>query len=59
MTNDDAREDQHQDRIARAQQRADDIDGGDRDEPAGEGQALDADDAEREIDAEHGTERRS
>src|SRR6266446_9802357 len=40
------------------QQRADDVDGGDRDEPAGEGEALDADDAEREIDAEHGAERR-
>src|SRR5215472_1794843 len=40
------------------QQRADDVNGGDRNEPAGEGQALDADDAEREIDAEHGAERR-
>ena len=40
------------------QQRADDVNGGNRNEPAGEGEALDADDAEREIDAEHGAERR-
>src|SRR6516164_8250940 len=40
------------------QQRADDVNGGDSNEPAGEGEALDADDAEREIDAEHGAERR-
>ena len=33
------------------------VDRGDRDEPAGEGEALDADDAEREIDAEHGAQR--
>jgi len=40
------------------QQRADHVDGCDCDEPAGEGEALDADDTEGEIDAEHGAERR-
>ena len=34
------------------------VDGGDRNEPADEGQAFDTDDAEGEIDAEHGAERR-
>src|SRR5262249_22128373 len=52
----DAGEDEHGDRIARVQQRADDVDGGDRNEPADEGQAFDTDDAEGEIDAKHGAQ---
>ena len=50
---------QHQDRIARAHQRADEVDGGDRDQPAGKGEALDGENAERKINAEHGAERRA
>ena len=40
------------------EQRADHVDRGHRGEPAGEGQALDGDHAEREIDADDGAERR-
>ena len=50
---------QHQDRIARAHRRADQVDRRDRDEPADEGERLDREHAEREIDAEHGAERRA
>ena len=55
----DAGEHQHQDRIARAHRRADQVDRRDRDEAAHEGEALDAEHAEREIDADHGAERRA
>ena len=54
-----AGEHQHQDRIARAHRRADHVDGSDRDQPADEGQRLDAEYAEREEDAEHGAQRRA
>jgi hypothetical protein len=56
-TDHDAGENQHQHGIARPRRRADHVDGCDGDQPAGEGQRLNGEDAEREKDTEHGTKR--
>ena len=55
----DTRQHQEQDWIACRNERADQIDGRDRGKPAQERKALDTQDAEREIDAEHCAERRA